>query len=320
MRVLGFKKWYESKLENQSSPIRSTNLLEKIGGDIYKFPKRMLHLEMDILGESNMGKKSKNPIVRYLINPSYQNIKELSTNLRSIINNGLSEGRSFYLVGFDFTSGDFKKCFKNSIKTVENFKSSIGFLKDIPTRGMGRIEQIHETYHSKIPTNILKQRIELIECHFNLDEIQDNIEIPFYFNPNDYTLLEKYEGCLRGLLIQSILKNESFKMEITAMKPWTTSKNFSLNESNKDHEDLSQIYEMKYKDPRKSSLIYPENKPSITSNKVTIIEITEKRANSIVGYLQKLSNGMPIEYVGIGGGFKEGNQTISISIKKDQHL
>ena len=153
-----------------------------------------------------------------------------------------------------------------------------------------------------------------------MEDVSDDIEIPFYFNPNDYTLLEKYEGCLRGLLIQSILKNESFKMEITAVKPWTTSKNFHLNESNKDHEDLSQIYEMKYKEPRKSSLIYPENKPSITSNKVTIIEITEKRANSIVGYLQKLSNGMPIEYTGIGGGFKEGNQTISISIKKDQCL
>jgi hypothetical protein len=315
MRVLGFKKWYETKLENQSSPIRSTNLLENIGGHIYKFPKRMLHLEMDILGESNSSKRSSNPIVRYLINQSAGDIKSISENLKNILNAGRSEGRFFYLTGFDFTSSDYKKCYKNSLKAVENFRSSIGFLKDIPVRGMGRIEQIHESYNSKIPSNLLKQRVELVECFFNPEEISENIEIPFYFNPNDYALLEKYEGCLRGMLIQSILKNESFKMEITAVKPWPTSKGISLTESEKNKQNFSLIYEMKYKDPKKSSLIHPENKPSRTDNKISIKDITEKRANSVISYLQKLTNGMPIEYVAIGGGYKEGNQTLGIAIK-----
>ncbi len=314
MKVLGFKKWYESKLENQSVPVRSSNLLESIGGNIYKLPKRMLQLEMDIVGESSFGKKSKNPILRYLINPQTEDLKKLRSSLRSIIEEGRSNGSHFYILGFDFTSSDKKKCFKGSLKVAENFKSSIDILKDIPVRGMGRIEQVNENYHSQIPSNLLRQRIELIECFFDPNQIPEQLEIPFYFNPNDYTLLEKYEGCLRGILIQSIIKNENFKMKVSAVKPWTTSKRISLNESIKEKEDFSIIYEMKYLNPKKSSLVHPENKPEKTDKKITVKEITEKRANSVIKYLSSLTEGMPIEYVAEGMGYKEGNQTLGISI------
>lgn len=315
MTVLGFKKWYENKLESQNVITRSSNLVEVIGGHIYKFPKRMLQLEMEILGENSTGKKSKNPIFRYLINHSVAEPASIYKDLKKIITEGKKNGSFFYLVGFDFSSNDPKKCYKNSIKIVENFKSSINFLSEIPSRGMGRIESINENYHSSIPSNLLKQRIELIECLFNPEDLPSSIDLPFYFNPNDYTLLEKYEGCLRGILIQSILKKESFEMKIDAMKPWSTSKRISLNENIKIKEDESLIYEMKYKDPRKSSLIHPENKPVITDIKSTVKEITEKRANSVINYLQRLTEGMPIEYIGIGSGYKEGSQTLGISIK-----
>lgn len=314
MKVLGFKKWYESKLENESVPVRSNNLLESIGGNIFKFPKRMLQLEMDIVGENSIGKKSKNPILRYLIDPQTEDLKKLRSSLKSIIDEGRANGRHFYILGFDFTSNDRKKCFKGSLKVAENFKSLLDILKDLPVRGMGRIEQINENYHSQIPSSLLRQRVELVECFFDPNQIPEQIEIPFYFNPNDYTLLEKYEGCLRGILFQSILRNENFKMRISAVKPWTTSKKIPLNKLTKQKEDSSIIYEMKYLNPKKSSLVNPENKPEITNIKITVKEITEKRADSVIKYLSDLTTGMPIEYISEGIGYKEGNQTLGISI------
>lgn len=71
---------------------------------------------------------------------------------------------------------------------------------------------------------------------------------------------------------------------------------------------------MKYLNPKKSSLVHPENKPEKTNKKVTVKEITEKRANSVIKYLSTLTEGMPIEYVAEGMGYKEGNQTLGISI------
>lgn len=313
MKVLGFKKWYESKLENNQISLRVASL-ETVGDHIYKFPKRMLQLEMEILGESSLGKKSKNPIVRYLISNT-NNPDRISGDLRSIIKEGKSNGRFFYLLGYDFTSSDPKKCYKNSLKIAETLKNSLEFLNDIPVRGMGRIEQVHENYHSQIPGNLLKQRVELVECFFDPQEVSSDLEIPFYFNPNDYTLLEKYEGCLRGILIQSILFRENFQIEIAAAKSWPSSKKIKLTEGIKEEEDLKIINEMKYKDPRKSSLVFPENKPLITNNKVSVKEITEKRSESVIKYLSSLTLGMPIEYIKNGLGYKEGNQTLKISIK-----
>ncbi len=321
MKVLGFKKWYEGKTEKQAYSISSSNGFSKIGENIFKFPQKLLQIEMDVITENVDIKKSKNRIDRYFLvnNPDLYEANEIKS-LKKILAEGRSNGSKFFLLGYDLTSADPKKCYKNSTKSVEGFKKSFDFLSSIPTRGMGRIEPVNENYFSKIPTSMIKQRIELIECHFNPDEIQTNIDLPFYFNPNDSSLLEKYQICLRGILFQSILKNESFELEVNASKPWTSSKRQDLNEKIKAKEDNGIIMEMKYPNPEKSSLLYPQNKPIATSNRTTVKDLTEKRALSVVNYLTKLSSGMPITYSYNGLGYKEGNPSLNLVVKLEPKI
>ena len=316
MKLLGFKKWYEGKTEKQSYTVSPNHGLKKIGENIYKFPQRMLHMEIDVLTENVNVKNSKNKIDRYFLSNNVDSYSENEIkSVKKILAEGKSRGSYFFLLGYDFTSSDPKKCFKNSIKSAESMKKSFDFMKDINTRGLGRIEKIHENYYSNIPSSLIKQGVELIECYFDPSQTENEISIPFYFNPNDYHLLEKYKGCLRGILIQSILKNESFEMKISASKPWTSSKRKDLNEKIKKIEDVSSIFGMKYPDPKKSSLLYPQNKPISTDIKITVRELTERRAISIVDYLNSITSGMPINYTYEGLGYANGNPILGISIK-----
>jgi hypothetical protein len=316
MKVLGFKKWYEGKSEKNAYSVSSGNGFSKIGENIFRFPQKMLQIEMDILTETVDIKKSKNRIDRYFMsaNPDLYKQEQIKS-IKRIVEEGNLRGNKFFLVGYDLTSVDPKKCYKNSIKLVETFKKSFDFLESISTRGMGRIEPVHENYFSKIPSRMIKQRIELIECHFDPEKTETKIDLPFHFNPNDYSLLEKYQICLRGILFQNILKNESFALEVNASKPWTSSKKEELNEKNKPKEDQSILTEMEYPNPGKSSLLYPQNKPVQTNSKITVKELTEKRALSIVEYLSKISLGMPIEYSHKGIGYKEGNPSLNLVFK-----
>jgi hypothetical protein len=202
---------------------------------------------------------------------------------------------------------------------VENFKKGFLSLAHLNSRGMGRMERIQEIYYSKIQTSLIKQRVELLECQFVIGKDSNDFEIPFYFNPNDYNLLEKYKGCLRGILVRAILENESFEIKVSASKPWTSSKKKDLTEKLKSKEDLTQIFEMKYPNPKKSTLVNPQNKPEFTSEKTSIKDLTQKRAESIVSYLQEISAGMPIIFAAEGLGYKEGSPVVSLSIKKVQH-
>jgi hypothetical protein len=281
----------------------------------------LLQIEIDVLTESVDVKKSKNRIDRYFLSSNSDLYGEDQIkSIKKILAEGKQRGNQFFLVGYDLTSADPKKCYKNSLKSVEVFKKSFDFMEAIPTRGMGKMEPVHENYLSKIPTRMIKQRIELIECHFNLDDIESEINIPFYFNPNDYSLLEKYQICLKGILFQAILKNERFGLDVNASKPWTSSKRNELNETNKKKEDQGILMEMKYPTPEKSSLLYPQNKPIQTSNKITVKELTERRALSIVEYLNKISFGMPIEYFPKGIGYKEGNPSLNLVFKNSSTI
>lgn len=316
MKVLGFKKWYEGKTEKHAHSVSSGAGFSRIGENIFRLPQKLLQIEIDVLTESVDVKKSKNRIDRYFLSSNsdlygWDQIK----SIKKILEEGKQRGNQFFLVGYDLTSADPKKCYKNSLKSVEVFKKSFDFMEAIPTRGMGKMEPVHENYLSKIPIRMIKQRIELIECHFNLDDIESEINIPFYFNPNDYSLLEKYQICLKGMLFQAILKNEKFGLEVNASKPWTSSKRNELNESNKKKEDQGILMEMKYPTPEKSSLLYPQNKPIQTSNKITVNELTERRALSVVEYLNEISSGMPIEYFPKGIGYKEGNPSLNLVFK-----
>ena len=274
MKVLGFKKWYEHK-ERKGSVMPINDPVKKVSPNIFKAPQKMLQIEVDVLTESIDSKKSKNLIDRFYLttNPDLYTGEDLKA-LKDIIKESKSKGTIMYLIGYDFSSADPRKCLKNSTKLVQELKNNIQILSDIPHRGLGSLERINENHQSYVTPSILKQRIELIECHFNPAEISFKMEIPFYFNPNDFSLLEKYQVCLRGLLTQFILSKESFEMDIKASKPWPGSKRKSLLESDQDSENLSEIFEMKYPHPHKSSLLYPQNKPNRSDNKITVIELT----------------------------------------------
>jgi len=298
MKVLGFKKWYEHK-ERKGPGVSINNPVKKLSPNIFKAPQKMLQIEVDVLTESIDPKKSKNIIDRFYLtsNPSLYTGEDLKT-LKDIIKESKAKGTVMYLMGYDFSSADPRKCLKNSLKIVQELKNEISILSEIPHRGLGSLERINENHQSYVSTSILKQRIELIECHFN----------PF-------SLLEKYQVCLRGILTQFILSKESFEMDIKASKPWPGSKMKSLLETDQDSENLSEIFEMKYPHPNKSSLLYPQNKPNRSDSKITIIELTEKRANSIVNYLSDLTKGMSIKFNAIGSGYKEGNPSIEIEVR-----
>lgn len=315
MKVLGFKKWYENK-ERRVTIIPVSEPVKKMSPNIFKAPQKMLHIEVDVLTESIDPKKSKNLIDRFYLNP----VVDLYTPddikfLKERIKESNSRGNKIYLLGYDFSSSDPKKCYKNSLKIVQDLKNSVQILAEVPHRGMGSLERMSESHQSYVKPNFLKQRIELIECHFNPEEISKEIEVPFYFNPNDFYLLEKYQVCLRGILTQFILMKDSFDMEIKASKPWPESKRKMLNESDVDSENLSQIFQMRYPHPNKSSLLYPQNKPLKTNNKITVIELTEKRSESVVNYLSEITKGMPIKFIPTGLGYKEGNPSLVISVK-----
>ena len=275
----------------------------------------MLYIEMDILTENVNSKNSKNAIDRFYLNNDHSKYSSEDIDaLKKIIKECKSRKSHLYLLSYDFTSADSKKCFKNSLKSVKSFKESFDFLSDIEIRGMGSMERINESHLKSLPPVFIKQRIELIECHFDTKSINNNTEVPFYFNPNDYNLIEKYKTCLKGIIVQQILLGESFEMKIRASKPWTTSRRKPLNESNKENEDLQLISEMKYPNPDCSSILYPQNKPKITGKKITVQELTDRRSDSIVKYLSQLTSGMPIKFIGEGIGYKEGNPSIEIII------
>jgi hypothetical protein len=315
MKVLGFKKWYEHK-ERKGSVLPVNDPVKMVSPNIFKAPQKMLQIEVDVLTESINPVKSKNVIDRFYLtaNSDLYTGEDLKV-LKDIIKESKNRGTNMYLIGYDFSSADPKKCFKNSIRIVQELKNNIQILSGISHRGLGSMERINENHQSYVTSSILKQRIELVECHFDPEKISSKIEIPFYFNPNDFSLLEKYQVCLRGIITQFILSKETFEMDIKASKPWPESKRRSLLESDQDSENLSEIFEMKYPHPHKSSLLYPQNKPNRTDNKISVIELTEKRASSVVNYLSGLTMGMPIKFNSIGFGYKEGNPTLQIEVR-----
>lgn len=315
MKVLGFKKWYENK-ESQVSRVTVGTPVEKMSTNIFKAPSKMLHIEMEVLTEGINSKRSKNLIERYYMdtNSELYDASDIKF-LKKKIAESKTSGNKVYLLGYDFSSSDSRKCYKNSQKSLVEMKNSISILQDVPHRSFGSFESVNENHQSHINPSIIKQRIELVICHFDPETIQESLEIPFYFNPNDFALLEKYQTCLRGVITQFILKKETFEMKISGSKSWPESKQRKLNESDVDSENLLQIFEMKYPSPGKSSLIYPQNKPTRTSNKVTVLELTEKRANSVANYLTSLTKGMPIKFICEGLGYKEGSPVLNVEIK-----
>jgi hypothetical protein len=307
MKVLDFKKWYENKDSGIKSPAGA--FIEELGKNIVKVPKRMLYLEMDTLSENVNTSQSKNKIDRYYLkkDASQYSDNELKT-IEKILKESKDKGTFIFLTAYDFSSKDPKKTYKNSQKILEDFKSAIPFLSEVQTRAFGSLENISASYQNKIDKEFYRQRIELVECHFDPLKTGDSLEIPFYFNPNDHQVIEKYQGCLRGLMIQQILKNESFSVNVSVYKTLPNLKDPHIPNDINSH----LITEMKYPDPHKSSLLFPQNKPKRLDSKITVKELTEKRANSVIEYMKKIAAGLPIKFSSDGLGYKEGNSSIII--------
>lgn len=312
MGLLNFKDWYENK-EKSSKQVTSETSVYKISENIFKAPSKMLHIEIDVFSEKS--KFSKNRIDRFYLNNDFELYSDRDLKIiEGIISEAHTRGNKMYIVGYDFSSSDPKKCLINSIRSAKGLARKMNVGEKIETRGLGFFEKISEHHLNIVPKSFNKKRIELIECVFDTSSIPRSMEMNFNFNPNDYHLLEKYKTGLKNILFQYILLNESFTMKIGASKHLPNSDKM-INEENKNQMDLSMIQEMKYPDPNKSSLLFPENKPKISRDKITVKELTEKRAKSVVGYLSQISEGMKISFIPEGLGYKIGDPKIKISVE-----
>jgi hypothetical protein len=309
MSVLSFKDWYKNK-EKSSKSISSESGVTKISENIFRAPSKMLHIEIDPFLEKPTS--SKNKIDRFYLSAEIESYSSVDLNfIQNFMSEAIQRGNRIYLVGYDFSSSDPKKCIANSNRLVKGLKKNLNLSEEIGIRGLGSFERINSSHLSIVPKSFSKRRIELIECRFNTDEIGNQIELNFNFNPNDSEILEKYKMGLKNILFQSILLKESFTMKIGVFKNLLT----PISENEKNEMDLSLIQEMKYPEPNKSSILFPQNKPKMTRDKITVKELTEKRASSIVKYLSQISEGMKINFIPDGMGYKNGDHKIIIYIE-----
>ena len=305
MEVLGFKDWFEHK-EKSASVSRNTKsfLGERVDSMLYRINSKVLTLHLDNIGTEPI--KTSNRVDRYLIDDS--SITDLSLEaLRKYLIKEKASNRRIFLVGYDTSTDDSKKSFRSAKRLVEGFNKKLG-LDFIITKSFGNIEKMNDL----IPNNnkdFNKTRIEVWSMSENLDPIEK--EMPFSFNPNDYTLLERYKASLKGLLYRLILVDNQEDIRISSMKSWTTSKG-KINESSISEENVKIISLLQYTNPNKLSTTDPENKPKVSSEKITNQELTEKRANSICSYLNKYADNYNFKFIPQGLGILEGASKITI--------
>ena len=211
--------------------------------------------------------------------------------IKMFINNELNGKESIFLVGYDMSSDDSKKTWKSSKRLVEEFKSQLG-IESLATRAFGNIERLNDIIPGN-PRNFNKTRIELWKIDLSENAIYES-EIPIIWNPNNYELIDKYKISLRGLLYRLILAEGKGTIKIACG-----------------------ISILKYSLPNKISHLDPDNKPSATNERITIQSLTEKRADSVCGFLNKWSSNYGINWIAEGLGIREGASAISIHFSED---
>ena len=309
MQILSFKDWFENKEKNKPSGINRLFIAEKVNSLFYKLNPKVLTLHID---ESTGGVLRKDhKITRYLIDDSIVDEVLLWKMREFVIQECHKEDKRAFLVGYDTSTLDSKKAFKSAKKIAESFKNKLA-LDFVQVKSFGNIEKINDT----IPDNTRdfnRNRIELwIVGNDCLEESAIEKEIPFHFNPNDFSLIDKYKTSLRCLLYKLILKENKKDIKISAMKNWPSSRKIELNESLKKEENSKDIILYKYPLPGKSVYLSPENKPSPLLEKITVKKLTEQRASSICDFLNNYSQNYNFSFIPMGSGVKEGKSRIEI--------
>ena len=272
---------------------------------LYRINSKVLTVHIDESDEIISSHK----VQRYLIDEEKMDEVLLWKMREFIIQESYQDNRKVFVVGYDTSTDDPKKAFKSAKKLSEGFKAKLA-MDFIQSRSFGNIEKINDTIPGS-SRDFNKHRLELWITDFPLENIIES-EIPILFNPNDFHLIEKYKISLKGLLYKLILSENKSDILISAMKPWTSSKKTELNESLKKTEDEKTVTLLEYSSPNKLSATETTNRPKITNQKVTIQELTEKRAISICYYLNLYAENYGFKFIPEGLGVKQGAPQILI--------
>lgn len=307
MQILGFRDWYKQKETAKSPYINGADVAAtKICENVYQIRKKVLtihHTE----GDANEWKYD-HQVERLLITEKNLSPESLET-LKEHITNGPFKGKKCFVVGYDFSSNDSNKCFKHSKKSSDSLRESLN-IEDVESRGLGNIDHVSENLQQLLGNECKNTRIEIWALNFELnDSILEN-EMPFMFNTNDYTLLENFKSSLRGIITKLILLENKKDITIGCMR--TAHATQSLNESDIDNENLKYVSLLEYTKPTKSTYLDVTNKPKPSGKKMTVKELTEKRAQSVCDYLNGFSGTLKFKFVAEGLGSLPGKSRMFV--------
>lgn len=300
MKILGFKNWLDQK--EKSRAVHKTDkcfMAEKITPILYRLNPKVLMLHLDESGTNIV--KSGHKISRYLIVPSTGE-SHLLEEVKEFINKERNKGKEIYLAGYDISTENYTKAYKNAKKLIESFNKKLG-LDFVKNKSFGNLEK----FNDHVPNMDLSKssRIELwVTDKLSIDET----EIPINFNPNSHILIEKYKTSLRGLLYRLILLDNQNDIKISAMKSIPASKRCLLNEAKLENERVVNIYN--YKNPSRLAIGDLDNKPKVTDKKVSINQLTYLRAESVCQFLNNYSKNYGFKFIPDGLGIKEGASKI----------
>lgn len=309
MEILGFKDWYENK-EKSGSILKNAKafLGEKINPLLYKINSKVLTLHLDDSGSDPV--KTNHKVQRYLIDEE-ASTEPLMWKLREFLVKECNEGKKAFIVGYDTSNTDPRKTYRSAKKLAEGFKNKLA-LDFIQSRSFGNIEKMNDVIN-ETTRDFNKTRIELWIMDLRIEDLIEK-EIPFLFNPNDYTLLDKYKTTLRGLLYKLILSENKRNIKISCMKPWPSAKRAELNESLTKQENLREVFLYKYVNPGKFAISDPDNKPKPLSEKISVKKLTDKRSESICSFLNQYTINYGFSFIPIGMGVREGASKIIIEV------
>jgi hypothetical protein len=307
MQILGFRDWYKQKETSKPSFTNGTDAAAtKIYEKVYQIRKKVLtihHTE----GDLNEWKYD-HQVERILITD--KNLSEDSINaVKEHLTNGPFKGKKCFIAAYDFSSNDSSKCFKQSRKAGDSLRESLD-IEGLESRGFGNTDHVSENLQKLLGNECKNTRIEIWALNFELNDSIMESEVPFMFNTNDYTLLENFKSTLRGMITKLILLESKRDITIGCMR--TAHLNQELNESDMDNENLKYVSLLEYKNPTKSSYLDVTNKPKPSGKKMTIKELTEKRAQSVCDYLNGFTGTLKFKFIPEGLGSLPGKSRMFV--------
>lgn len=307
MQILGFRDWYKQKENTKPSFTNGADsAATRICENVYRIRKKVLtihHTE----GEVSEWKYD-HQVERLLI--TEKNLSEGSlASIKEYLTEGPFKGKKCFIAAYDFSSNESSKCFKQAKKAGDHLKESLG-IEGLEPRSFGNIDHVSENLHQVLGNECKNTRIEIWALNFELDQSIIEKEVPFVFNTNDYTLLDNFKSTLRGIINKMILLENKGDVTIGCMR--TAHQSQSLNEADLDNENLKYVSLLKYTKPNTSSYLDVTNKPKPSGEKMTVKELTEKRAQSVCDYLNGFTGTMKFKFVPEGIGSLPGKSRMFI--------